>query len=291
MSPQRSALRGACAITLSFALLGPCGVQQADASTMMTSGGYGLFASISQTNPVYGQPGVYGQISEVNPINGTAPAPYDYSSSAPSFHGSASLFVLVLDVSTGLVTGAASSPYPPTPTSTATFTVHSLSMTLGAPKATPLLDISATSLSGTSSVSGIGPLSTTGSSTLENLNISGAAIGAPISLPGLVAPPVNDVLFNSGSLEIVANWQGGYNTGIEAGMTTVPLEIFFNGGAAPGSLDGLVAFGFSYAGISTAPEPAAWLEIFLGLGLMGVALRGRRKPVAGGSFGAVSRAW
>ena len=279
MNVRGSALRGACAIGVSFALLGPCGVRQADASTVITSGGYGLFASIVQNSPVYGRPGVYGQIGEVDVINGTAPAPYSYSSSTPSFQGSASLFAPVLDISTGVLTGAASSPYPPTSTGTATFTVDSLLMTLGVPMAPPLLDISATSLTGTSSISGIGPLSTTGSSTLEDLSISGGLIGAPISLPGVVDPPANDVLFNSGSLEIIANAQGGYNNGIEAGMTTIPLEIFFNGGDAPSALGGVVDFGFSYTQISTAPEPAAWIEMLVGVGLMGAVLRRRRKRV------------
>ena len=273
MNVQRSALKHACAMGVSFALLGPGAVRQADAATVISSGGYDAFATL------YVEGGGVGEVGEVNAVNETTPGPYSDTSSAPSFQGSANLDVLVLAISTGLLTAAASSPYPPTPTGSATFTVNSLSMTLGAPTAPPLLDLSATSLTGTSSASGIGPLSTTGSSTLEDLSISGGLIGAPISLPGVVAPPANDVLFKTGSTEIIANAQGGFNTGTDASMTTIPLEILFSGGYAPNSLSGEVNFGFSYAAISTAPEPAAWLETLLGVGLMGAVLRLRRKRV------------
>lgn len=278
MNERVNAMTGAFVICMSVALLDVGAIHPAAAATVVTSGGYDVFASLLQSNG-YGMGGVYGQIGEVDALADTAPGPYDAVRSLPSFQGAANLGPYVITITTGPETAAVSSPYRPTPTGMAAFSIDSLSMVLGPPSGPPILEISATTISGTTSASAVGGLSTTGSSTLEDLSLSGTLIGAPISLPGLVAPPANDVLFDKGGTEIIANYQGGYDTGTDIGQTTIPLDVFI-GGSAAGGVSGLVNFGFNAAAVSTAPEPAVWFEILVGVGLTGAALRRRRAPAA-----------
>jgi hypothetical protein len=221
-------------------------------------------------------------IGPVNPLAADAPPSYSYAQSLASLNVGASLAVADLGISTGLLNVSVASPYTPTPTGTATSSINNLGVDLDASILT-LLDVSATTLSSTSSVSGVGgTLSAVGSSTIENLNVSGLLIGAPITLSGIISPPVDDTIFNVGGLAITLNYQNPLGNGVTSdGVLTIPLLISFNNFVlGAGILNGDIGLAASGAEIDTTspmPEPSAWVGMLLGVGLIGAAARRRAK--------------
>jgi hypothetical protein len=198
-----------------------------------------------------------------------------------------------LQLKTGLLTGSASSPFMPTPTGTGTGTVNnitSLNMIAGLVKE---LGISATTISSTSSVSGSGSLEAFGSTTIEDLVISGTAIGlTPITVGATAAvnPAPDDIIFDSGGLEIELNRQ--VTTGADGptstadGITTDALYIdFTNFALGTGLVNGAVVVGESQAGIMgppslVIPEPGTWALMLAGFAGLGASLRARRRTAS-----------
>lgn len=149
-----------------------------------------------------------------------------------------------------------------------------------------LLDISATTLTSTSTASNFGGLVLTCSSEINNLTISGLALGGgpaiTVNASGLASTPVDDILFNLGGLVIVSNYQTPiYDGAVVDGIQTTALAIGFNNFAFGGGLlNGIVLIadsGASVAGSPTAvPEPATWAMMLTGFGMLGVVARRRR---------------
>jgi hypothetical protein len=228
----------------------------------------------------------------VAPASGSAPAPYSNTNTVASLTSSTSLIAIPLvtsglDLNTGLITDTASSGFPPAVSGTANSTINNLSSNLGLttgiiPITVSVLDISATTISSTSSVSGSGVLSATGLTTLEDLNISGTAVGGTIEAGANLTPAANDVIFNAGGLEIILNAQTKTGDGITSdGITTDAIEVIFNDFLLNGDLlNGDVVIGQSMADIegrASVPEPAAWALMLTGFAGLGAMLRMRRR--------------
>jgi hypothetical protein len=287
----RRAKLNTLAFSLGLAALA-IGASPAGAVTTISSSAYGLGVDLSILTLVdvgVGPTAVYG---------GTAPIAYGGSQSVASVNASVGLLIAALSVNTGLLKASASSPFTPTPTGTATGEVDGLGSGLALLVGGTVLDISADTIKSTSSVSGAGALDATGATTLENLKITGLSAlgGTDVDLSGTVTPVANDVVFNSNGLEIELNQQT--HTGANGpasssdGMTTNALVIDFKNFLLGGDLlNGSFIVGHSQADIEgspvgAVPEPAAWIEMLAGVGLLGFVARRRRRhaasrPVAG----------
>jgi hypothetical protein len=289
-------LKGAGPLALATALVGAAPVGQANAASVFT-GAYSVAVD------VFALGGSGGDFGPFNGAAGTSPGPYNDSNTLPSYSfsqvyaASAGDMVIVdgeIDISSGLASVSASSPNPGSPTGMATSTIDNLSFGLGYPGSPGLLDVSATTVSSTSAATGVGALSATGSSTVENLVISGPDVATPVSLPGTVSPSVDDVIYSVPGLEIALNYQEPASADpAAASILTLPLVIVLRGYQ---SLYGDVAFAASGAIISPSadtslafqpamaqsavPEPLAWAELILGATWIG-ALARRRWPQSG----------
>ncbi len=262
----------------------------AGAVTSISSSSYGVSVDLSILSLVD------VGLLPVAPASGTAPAPYSAFNQVLSVTSSTSLIALPLvtsglDLNTGLITDTASSGFMPITSGTANSTIDDLTSNLGLsvslgpllpPTITSVLNISATTISSTSSVSGSGVLSATGLTTLEDLNISGTAVGGSL-VAGLTATPsANDVIFNSLGLEIILNAQTKTGDGITSdGITTDAIEVIFSDFLLNGNLlNGDVVIGQSNAdifGLAAAPEPATWALMLTGFAGLGAMLRARRR--------------
>jgi hypothetical protein len=267
----------------------------AGAVTSISSSSYGVSVDLSILSLVD------VGLLPVAPASGTAPAPYSAFNQVLSVTSSTSLIALPLvtsglDLNTGVITDTASSGFMPFTSGTANSTIDNLASNLGLsvslgplvpPVITSVLNISATTISSTSSVSGSGVLSATGLTTLEDLNISGTAVGGSL-VAGLTATPsANDVIWNTGGLEIILNAQtplAGENGTTSEGITTDAIEVIFSDFLLNGNLlNGDVVIGQSNAdifGLAAAPEPATWALMLTGFAGMGAALRVRRRRQA-----------
>lgn len=263
--------------------------------TMISSSGDGLDVSVTLTPPIL--PPIVVGIGPLASASGSAPGPYNSTNSVVTLDAITSIGGLLnFGDGTGVLTGTASSPFMPTPTGTGigtlaetggvadTFGLFSL---LGS----PLLEISADTISSTSDVSGFGSfLTATGQSTITDLTISGSLLGAPITISGTINPTVNDVIFNSGGILIELNKQvvtgaGGFKSTGES-ITTDALYIQISN-LADSALLGTdllsadIAVGQSFAGITQVlPEPSAWALMLTGFAGLGAALRVRRRRTA-----------
>jgi hypothetical protein len=200
---------------------------------------------------------------------GSAPPAYNVTNSV------ASINLPSLGLTTGLVTDKASSPFPPTPTGTASSTIANFSF---APLLGALFNLTATSISSTSSVDGAP--SATGSTTIDDMSLTIPG-QTPIMFSG--TPSVNDVIFNMGGLSVVLNQQIA-DPSESAGITTNAIAIdFTNLPIGPNVVNGSIDIGQSKASIILGiPEPATWAEMlagFVGLGFL-MAFRTRAKGEA-----------
>jgi len=262
----------------------------AGAVTSISSGGYGLGIDLTVLGFLPVTLGPIASDSHTSP-----PSPYGGSDSVLSLNSTLGLGAALsplgsLQVKTGILTGAASSPFAPTPTGTGSGTVNnitSLNMISGLVKQ---LGISATTISSTSNVSGFGSLEAFGSTTIEDLVISGTAIGSTITVGASAAvnPTPDDVIFDAGGLEIELNRQ--VFTGADGplstadGITTDALYIdFSNFALGTGLVNGDIVVGESQASIFGAPvlpEPGTWALMLAGFAGLGAALRSRRRTVS-----------
>ncbi len=213
--------------------------------------------------------------------SGVAPGPYNANTTLASLNVSGNLILGSLGTTTGVIVDTASSNYQPMLSGTATSTVNGLDMNLSLALLGSLLDVSATTLTSTSTASYFGSPLYTGSSEIENLFISGTALGGPgihVNAGGLAATPVNDILLNLGDIAIVANYQTPFYNGSQIdGIQTAALAIGFNNFAfGTGLLSGEILIGDSAAAVTGVPEPASWALMLTGFGLLGAAVRRRR---------------
>lgn len=276
---------GAVALT-TIALATP-----APAAETITSSGYALSADLG----LLGFLGV--AIAPVVPVGGSAPPAYNLTQSVLTLDQNLLLgvpgVVTVRElISTGLLTTTASSSLPGTPVGQGSATVNDLSAGLStrvsiAP-ALNILTIGAGTVTSTSSVEGNGAISATGITVIEGLTLSGLALGLlTIDGSAFVNPAPNTVLLNVLGLSIVLNEQLFSGNGVDTlGLTTNAIHVAFRDFLVGGSLlTGDIIIGSSSAAIAVTPdagavpEPATWLQLITGFGLIGVLLRSRRRGV------------
>ena len=204
-------------------------------------------------------PGVISvTIGPLLPAARSAPPPYNVTNSLPS------LSLPLLGLTTGSLTDTASSSFPPTETGTATSTADDFSLDLRS-----IFDLSATTISSTSSVNGTP--SATGSTTIADLSLTVA--GQTITFSG--TPSANDVILSLPGLTVTLNQQIP-DTNETAGITTNAIAIdFTNFAIGPNHVNGAVDIGQSMASIGVIPEPATWVEMLAGFGAIGLLTWGR----------------
>jgi len=278
------------ALVLAVSLTAIVTASSAAAVTSISSSGYGLGVDLTVLGFL---PVTLGPIASAS--GASPPGPYNATNSVLTLNSTLGVGSILdgLSVNTGVLTGSASSPWTPTPTGTGTGTVNGLtSLTLSSLLGSEL-GISATTISSTSSVSGSGSLEAFGSTTIEDLVISGSAVGSTITVGGTVAvnPPVDDVIFDAGGLEIELNRQvlTGANgpTSTADGITTDALYIDFNSFLLGTNLvSGDITVGESEAAITgppttgVIPEPGTWGLFLAGFAGLGAALRVRRRAAS-----------
>jgi hypothetical protein len=286
MTIKSSALKSIGAIALPAAFVGTFAASSAGAATLpIASSAYGVAVDLT----VLG--GVTATIGPAADVSGVAPSAYNLSSGIVDLDTSVDLktgglvpLTLGTLVATGVLTSTASSPFPPTPTSTATSTVDDLSLDLKTAGLVPItiLDVTATTITSTSSASAlVSPNTATGSSSIEDLTISGLAVGTPITLTGTVDPSPNDVILNLAGLTITLNQQTLSGNGFD-GKAIVTDAIAINFSSVPlgaGLLSGQIVIANSAASV---PEAATWLDLLAGFGAAGLLMlrRGKSKTAA-----------
>ena len=154
----------------------------------------------------------------------------------------------------------------PTETGTATSTADDFSLDLRS-----IFDLSATTISSTSSVNGT-PFAT-GSTTIADLSLTVA--GQTITFSG--TPSANDVIFSLPGLTVTLNQQMP-DTTETAGIITNAIAInFTNFAIGPNHVTGAVDIGQSMVSIGVIPEPATWVEMLAGFGAVGLLTWGRTR--------------
>ncbi|WP_426169412.1 PEPxxWA-CTERM sorting domain-containing protein [Sandarakinorhabdus sp. DWP1-3-1] len=276
------------------ALLG-CGLgAPVQAVTVISSSAFGISANLT----LLGFIGV--GLGPLASVAGSATPAYSTTGTVASVDQTLSLGVPVLAavnerVSTGVIDTSASSPYPTTPTSTATSTVNDLGLALttktilGSP--INILTIGATTLSSTTSANAANTLGVTSLSNITGLTFSGLALGA-LTIDGSLfanAAP-NTVILDVLGLRIIANEQITNGNGTDLlGRTTNALRVSFDNFIIGGGLlsgDVTVAHsraeivGLPLIDLGPIPEPSTWLQMIAGFGLVGVAARRRRPAYA-----------
>ena len=249
----------------------------ANAVTSISSSSYGLDANLTVLKLV-----TVG-LGPIDQVSGVAPAAYGKSATVASLSDTLGLVLGNQALGTGLIVSSASSPFPGAPTGTATDTVNNLTSSLNALFGPAFLDLSATTVTSTSSVNGLGSLTAIGSSQIEGLKVTGSALqGATINGALFVNPAPNTVLFNLGGLEILLNEQIPSGDGVTSeAIQTNAIDIIFNNFAfSTGLLSGNIVVAHSQAGIfgsasPAVPEPATWIELLVGFGIVGAVSRRR----------------
>jgi hypothetical protein len=260
MTSKTSAFTTICALAISASLVPTLSVSSASAALVsISSSSTGLHIALNVA-------GIPIMVGPVFPASGAAPPPYDVTTS-----GSFSLPAVGL--SAGMVIDTAGSPLPPTETGTATSTVDAFSF---APAGGAIFQVSATTISSTSSVNGTFPA--TGSTTITGLSLTIA--GQTFTFPGTQTPPANDVLLNVGGVTVTLNQQIPDTTETE-GFTTNAIAIdFADFHVGPNVVNGAIAIGQSEASLAAIPEPATWVELLVGFGAVGLLARARPRSKA-----------
>lgn len=283
-----------CVMALPFGMTAP-----AHAAMVIDSSAYALGATLNAANTV---------LVNVGPLaatGGSAAPAYSHNAGLATINQNLNLagfgaLTVQQQLHTGIVNSTASSPFPVTPTGTASSTINNLDvgLTTQLTALLPLLtvlNVSADTIMSTSSVSAVGGLSAFGSSTIEGLDISGLSLalgGLFLDSSLYVNPNANTVLVDLLGLRIVLNEQTHTGNGTtDIGIATNALRLTFNDFLLGGNLvSGNVIVGHSQASISgyvppvpAVPEPATWAMLIAGFGLVGGAMRMRRPtlvPVA-----------
>ena len=265
------------------------------AAVTVASSAYGLFVNLNVT------PAISVGIGPVASVGSTAAPAYNLSNTVLSVNqtlglGASGLLSFGQGVQTGVIATSATSAFPVTPTGSANATVNNLALGLVATSSVPfvgpltLLSIGADTLVSDSSVEGFGAPSATGNATITGLTLGGTALGG-LTVDGslFVNPAANTELLNLLGLRIVLNEQipSGNNVST-AGITTNAIHVAFtNFLLGTNLLNGDIVVADSRASITGVgaapgvPEPATWVEMVAGLGLVGlVARRRQRRSIA-----------
>ena len=260
------------------------------AAVTVVSNAFGLSVNLNVT------PAITASVGPVASTGGTAAPAYSTNVQVASVNqalglGSSLGLTFGQGVSTGVLVSTASSPFPVTPTGTATSTVNNLALglTSQAPLAAPLslLSIGATTLTSTSSVDATGMPTRLGTSSITGLTVSGLALGGLVvngSLFANAAP--NTELINLLGLRIVINEQFGSASPTGAAIATNAIHIgFTNFLLGLNLLNGDIYVAHSDAAITgvqagTVPEPAVWAQMIAGFALVGLHARRRARRVA-----------
>jgi hypothetical protein len=260
MTAKPHVLNRAGVLTSPLALVVALAASPAGAATaLISSSSYALGVDLT----VNGTPFTAGPLVTAF---GSAPAQYSVTDVLPSE-------VIPGLLSTGGLLGAAViSPDPSTPIGAGFATVDDLFLSLG------VFNLSATTITSDSFVSGLGSPKAAGISNVLQLTLSGGLLGTSITFSGI--PPANDVIFNSGGLKITLNQQTP-DVAETAGITTDALVVDFTAVPfGPNVVNGDVVVSSSEASITVVPEPASWIEMLLGFGAVGFLMRGRAKAKA-----------
>jgi len=248
-----------------------------------SSSAYGLSANETASAP--GLATVNVSVAPIAPASGSAPPSYNQGNTVASVNQSAAIggaLILNQNLSTGVITSTASG----TATgSTATSTINNLSAGLNGLFDSNVLSIGATTITSTSSASSAGGLTTSGSSLIEGLRITGSLLGGlSLDLSALVNAAPNTTVLNLGGLSLIFNQQSLLGDGINSiGTSTNAIQLNFNNFiSGTRLLNGTINIGHSEAfatagAVAAVPEPATWAMMLLGFGVIGTAMR--RRPV------------
>ncbi len=278
---KKFALSSVSALALPAALAAILGASPAGATVIFVgSSAYDVEVDLTILGGVTATIGPFVQAA------GFAPPAYSFIDTLASASATADLktggvlplTLATVGVSTGLVAASASSPWPSPPTTTGSSTVDDLSLALRTVGILPItiLDVTATTITSTSTASAaIEPYTATGSSSIEDLRISGTALLSPIDILGTVTPAPNDVILNLAGLTITLNQQ--IKTVIPGGIAIETNAIaidFSNFVLGTGLVNGDIIVANSFASV---PEPATWAEMLAGFGAVGFLMLGRAK--------------
>jgi hypothetical protein len=202
--------------------------------------------------------------------SGSSPPSYNVVNSLASF-SIPGLF------QSGDLGASAFSFFPPTSAGGASAQVTNLSISLGA-----ILDITATEIFSSSTAGGTGTPTASGTTTIQDLTISGDALGGhTITANG--PAPANFVLFDNPTvgLEIILNQQTPDLTKGAVGVNTDAVSFIFSGFPyGLNAISGDVDIAGSSASVAIVPEPATWAEMLAGFAVLGFLMRGRPKAEA-----------
>jgi hypothetical protein len=254
MALRGSTITTISALALSAGMVPALGVSPA--SSLVTT----ISSSSTGLNIALTVAGIPISVGPVSPASASAPPPYDVTNS-----GSFNLPAFGLS---GSVSDTASSSFPPTETGTATATTDGFSF---APVGGAIFDVTATTISSTSSVNGTS--AATGSTTITDLSLTIA--GHSFTFPGTQTPSANDVIFNTGGVIVTLNQQIPDTTetqGVTTNAIAINLVDFHVGSNV---VNGAIDIDQSAASLAVIPEPATWVEMLVGFGAVGLLMRGR----------------
>lgn len=280
--------------SLALLLAGP-----AAAVTTITTSGYAFFSDVRVKSAV----GV--TVGPLAATSGTASPAYDNNASVASLDTSVGLGTVAgvaagLDIDTGLLTSrsTANGMAPgDTTTGSGRSQVNNLSLDLftkiGILPRVTTLDLTADTITSSTIVTLTGNSATlTGRSVFEDLDLRLLSL-LNVDFGAAVEFTPNFTLFDALGLRIVLNEQiAGGNGGTMQSLTTNAINIGFNDYLLGGRLlTGNIIVANSFASItidpvvidppvSGIPEPAVWLQMILGFGLAGFAVRRRRAAAA-----------
>jgi hypothetical protein len=227
---------------------------------------YGLSANLTLT--LLSGANVQAIVSPQPDAAGNAPTIYSVDAPLASLNVTAGSFALgtgtVLGVQSGLLDSTANSDIDGTPgghSAAATSTVHNLDTTILTTSAllNGLVHVTATTITATSNAGGL-PLSTLGSTVVENLAISVLGVNV-LATTGSIAPNTGvDVSGLIGGVSILLNEQIASGNGVNSlGLTTNAIDIRFTdvGVAGVGTLNGDLIVAHTFASVDSVPEPGS----------------------------------
>lgn len=226
----------------------------------------------------------------VAPVSGSAPAAYDQTGGAASIYQNFTLTTGVTGTATqGLQTGIVfTEAKSGSASSMGTVTLNNVNEALASKLPVDLslstaLGLTADTISSTTSagMDGNGNLVGTGSSSLINLGLTGAALGA-LSVNGTLYanPAANTVLLSLAGLTVTLNEQLRAQTATSLSLQTNAVHIALSNYAMGGKLvSGDIVLGHSEASVTGAvPEAGTWATMLMGFGATGYAMRRKRGP-------------
>lgn len=280
-------MRRVARLGLAASLLASVAANPAQAATTISSSAYDITVNLG----LLGLAGVgAGPFSQSSGSGATAYSDSDSFAGANQTLGLGVLGIVGVrqTLATGLLLTTAQSSLP-VQSGSARATVNNLSTRLGTVvlgSFTSLMSINAGEVISRSQVGAVGGANASGFTSIAGLTISGAALGGVvIDGAAFVNPDPNTVLLDVLGLRIVLNEQTpvGAQSATSAGISTNAIRLIFNRFAIGGGLlsgDIIIAHSEAQIGdaVSAAPEPATWVQMILGFGLIGLVAR-RRKAV------------